>query len=228
MRSASDISVPATLLAARIDTLLDAELSPLGFEKIRPRLWVESKRPPIRRLFEFRALKGESYSARWGFSLDYVPVLSGQRLRWKRTPKTAAFDLCIDPIDLGRDHRDWPHLSRFIWPAKTYDWDNVTRIVRNAARAARPDFNRVNSIEDILAIFCERSTMKFTRFSLENYIQTHIAWGLSLTAVGELSEAEKHLQIYCSRFSIDRDDRVLRQAEQEAMRATHPIPDVLR
>jgi hypothetical protein len=136
--------------------------------------------------------------------------------------------LCIDPIDTGRDHRDWPQLSRSIWPAKTYDWDNVTRIVRNAAKTARPDFNCVSSIADIPTIFRERSTMKFTRFSLENYIQTHIAWGLCLIATGERDEGERHLQTYCTKFEIDRDDRILRQAEQEAVRAMRPISDVQR
>jgi hypothetical protein len=220
--------VPAQVLAARIDALLDGELSPLGFEKVQPRRWVESKHPPLRKLFEFQAFKGESYSARWGFALDFVPVLRGEKLRWKHTAKTTTFDLCIDPIDTGRDHRDWPRLSRSIWPAKTYDWDNVTRTVRNAAKAARPDFNRVSSIADIPTIFRERSTMKFTRFSPENYIQTHIAWGLCLIATGKPDEGESHLQIYCAHFEIDRDDRILRQAEQEALRAMRPTHYVQR
>ncbi len=208
--------------------ILGDDLSPLGFERIRPRHWVESKHPPLRRLFEFQALKGESYSARWGFALDFVPVLRGDRLRWKRTAKTTTFDLCIDPIDAGRNHRDWPRLSRSIWPAKIYDWNNLTRTVRNAAKAAQPDFDRVNSIEDIPALYRERSTMKFSRFSLENYIQTHIAWGLCLIATGKPEEGESHLQTYCTKFEIDRDDRILREAEREAVEAMRPAPDMRR
>jgi hypothetical protein len=197
--------------------ILDAELSPLGFERIRPRLWVESKHPPIRRLFEFQPMKGETYSARWGFSLDFVPIQRAETLAWKRTAKTARFDLSIDPIDSEGRPREWFSVSRFIYPAKKYDWDKLVRTVKDTAKGARPDFNRVNSIEDIVAIFRERSTMESKRFSLENYVQTHIAWGLCLIANGEPGEGEKHLQIHCAAFSIDRNDRILRQAEQTAI-----------
>jgi hypothetical protein len=197
--------------------ILDGELSPLGFERIRPRLWVESKHLPIRRLFEFQPIKGDVYSARWGFSLDFVPIQRAEKLAWKRTAKTARFDLSIDPIDSEGRPRRWFSVCRSAYPAKKYDWDSFVRTVKDTAKGARPDFNRVNSIEDIVAIFRERSTMKFNRFSLENYIQTHIAWGLSLIAIGEPDEGEKHLQNYCARFSIDRNDRILRQAEQTAI-----------
>jgi hypothetical protein len=194
--------------------ILDGELSPLGFERIRPRLWVESKHPPI---FEFQPIKGDVYSARWGFSLDFVPIQRAEKLAWKRTAKTARFDLSIDPIESEGRPREWCSVRRFIYPAKQYDWDKLVRTVKDTAKGARPDFNRVNSIEDIVAIFRERSTMKFKRFSLENYVQTHIAWGLSLIAIGEPDEGEKHLQTPCAIFSIDRNDRILRQAEQTAI-----------
>jgi hypothetical protein len=89
----------ASVLADKIDEIIGAELSPLGFEQIRPRRWVATAQPPIRRIFEFQALKGATYSARWGLSLDFVPLWRADGLRWKRTAKTANFDLCIDPID---------------------------------------------------------------------------------------------------------------------------------
>jgi hypothetical protein len=197
--------------------ILDGELSPLGFERIRPRMWLESKRPPIRRLFEFQPIKGEVYSARWGFALDFVPIQRAEKLAWKRTAKPARFDLSIDPIDSEGHPREWHSVSRFIYPAKKYDWGKLVRTVEDTAKGARPDFNRVNSIEDIVALFRERSTMKFKRFSLDNYVQTHIAWGLALIAIGAPEEGERHLQTYCATFSIDRNDRILRQAEQTAI-----------
>ena len=212
----SPSEIPAAELSARIDLILERELSPLGFERIRPRLWVESKHPPIRRLFEFQPIARAVYSARWGFSLDFVPIQRAQKLAWKRTAKTARFDLSIDPIDSEGRPREWFSVRRFAYPAKEYDWASFGRAVNDTATGARPDFNRVNSIEDIVAIFRERSTMKFKRFYLENYIQTHIAWGLSLIAIGEPDEGERHLLDYCARFSIDRNDPILRQAEQAA------------
>ena len=218
MLTADQIAVPAPVLAARIDMIVHAQLSPLGFERIRPRFWVEGLGPPIRRLFEFQALKGASYSARWGFSLDFVPIQRNSRLQWKRTAKTASFDLCIDPIDqVGQVPDSW-YVSRFIFPLKAYDWSKFTRTIKNATLVAQPDFNRIKSISDIVAIFNERSAMKFRRFSLENYVQTHLAWGLCLMAVGEAEEGERHLEKYCTRFSVDRANPKLRDAECEARR----------
>jgi len=175
MLTADQIEVPAPVLAARIDMIVHAQLSPLGFERIRPRFWVEGRGAPIRRLFEFQPLKGASYSARSGFSLDFVPIKRSSRLQWKRTAKTASFDLCIDPIDQAGEVRDAWYVSRFIFPLKSYDWNKFTRTVKNATLAAQPDFSRVKSIDDIVAIFNERSALKFRRFSLENYIKTHLA-----------------------------------------------------
>jgi hypothetical protein len=218
MLTADQIEVPAPVLAARIDMIVHAQLSPLGFERIRPRFWVEGQGPPIRRLFEFQALKGASYSARWGFSLDFVPIQRSSRLQWKRTAKTASFDLCIDPIDQAGEVPDSWYVSRFIFPLKSYDWSKFTRTVKNATLVAQPDFSRIISIGDIVAIFNERSAMKFRRFSLENYIQTHLAWGLCLMAIGEAEEGERHLEKYCDRFSVDRTDRIICEAEREAKR----------
>jgi hypothetical protein len=206
-------------MAARLDMALHAELSPLGFERIRARRWVAGTHPPIRRIFEFQPLKGEQYSGRWGFSLDFVPILKNGKLRWKRTSRSATFDLCIDPIDTEGGPRDWCSLSRFIYPSKTYDWSRVWRTVKATTQAARTDFSRGNSIDKVASIFRERSTMRSRRFLLENYPQTHIAWGLCLIALGRLAEGETHLEKYCCQFSVDRHDRILDQAVQEATKA---------
>jgi hypothetical protein len=217
--SKSQMSVDARVLAARIDMILHSELSPLGFERIGPRRWVDSSRPPIRRMFEFQRLKGEGYSTRWGFSIDFVPTQRNGKLAWKRTARTARFDLCIDPID--REERvEWRSISGFIVPQKTYDWGKVTRAVLDGVRAAQPDFARVASPRNVVEVFRERSAMQFRRFTLENYIRTDIAWGLCLVSLGHYEEAEIHLQKYCARFSIDRNNRILRAAEQAASSIT--------
>jgi hypothetical protein len=211
--------VPPEILARRMEMILHVEFSPLGFEKVRACRWVESADRPIRKLFEFRSLKGASYSARWGYSLDFVPIRSNGKLRWKRTARAAEFDLCIDPLDTDDGPHDQYRLSRVIFPLKIHDWNRIARVVKRATRTAQEDFNRVNSIENIVGIFRERSAMVFKRFSLDNYVQTHIAWGLCLVALGKLDEAENHLQSYCSHQSVDRNDPILRQAEQEAIKA---------
>lgn len=198
----------APLPASAIDELVGAELSPLGFTPIRPRRWVRTPRSGIRDIFEFQALKGGVYSARWGFSLDFVPLLHGDRLRWKRTAKTADFDLCIDPIDEYGAPPEWCSFCR----STSQHEGRMVLAVKEAARAAKLDFSRANSIGDVVAMFRQRAALRLRRFGLENYPQTHLAWGLSLVAVGDLTEGERHLELFCGRFSINRQNRMIRQA----------------
>jgi len=106
----------------------------LGFQRTRPRRWVDNTTPPICKIFEFQPLKGLSYSARWGFSLDFVPIKKGGCLRWKRTAKTAQFDLCIDPTDIEGGPHDSRSVSLFSFPGKTYDW---SRVAKNTTAAAK-------------------------------------------------------------------------------------------
>jgi hypothetical protein len=168
-----------------MNSVLCAELSSLpGFEPVRPRRWVGSAKAPIREIFEFQALKGASYSARWGFSLDFVPVIRIGRASWKRTSRSAEFDLCIDPIDELGQVPPWCSFVQFT-KAEEIETAALIRIAASASHAARRDFDRVRSINDVVAIFSERASISFRRFSLRNYVQTHLAWGLGLIAVGE-------------------------------------------
>ena len=178
-------------LVDKIDEVIGGELSPRGFERIRPRRWIGTVRPLIRGIFELHALKGSIYSARWGLSLDFVPLWRADKFRWKRTSRAADFDLCIDPID-----QNGVPLSRhsFCRPFRgRADTARMALVAKESTRAAKLDFNRANSISDVVAMFQDRATMRFRRFSPENYTQTHLAWGLSLIALGEAAEGERHL-----------------------------------
>lgn len=211
-----------------IDLIIGAELSPLGFERSRLRRWVAAVQPPIRKIVEFQALKGSVYSARWGFYLDFVPLLHSDELRWKGTAKTADFDLCIDPIDQAGVQLDWCSFPRPIWPHDVGNFAKIDFAVKESMRAAKLDFGRANSISDIVAMFEERATMRFQRFALEHYTQTHLAWGLSLIAIGETAEGERHIKLFCVRYLIDRNDRMIRQAvlaAKEVRTASKRSPD---
>ncbi len=82
---------------AVIAPLLRERLEPLGFGEIAPRRWIDGSKPPARRLFELELLKGAGLKACWGFSLDFVPHLSGGRVRWHRSDKTAMLYVFVDP-----------------------------------------------------------------------------------------------------------------------------------
>jgi hypothetical protein len=204
-------------LADRIDEELRLKLSPIGFEPVRARRWVSGTIAPIHKIFEFQAMKGGWYSARWGFSLDFVPVVRNGRLRRKRTSKSVEFDLCIDPIDEIGIAPDWCSFVE-IATLKEVDASHLIRVVRAATRAAHDDFARVNSVGDVVTVFHERASMAFRRFSLENYVQTHIAWGLCLLAVGKRAEGEEHIRLFCEKNGINRNDPLIHKAESELAR----------
>jgi hypothetical protein len=214
--------MPAPASPDKIDQFIGGHLAPLGFERTRPRHWVQTSRLHIRSIFEFQALKGGQYSARWGLSLDFVPRLRAGELRWKRTAKTANFDLCIDPIDEHGYVPRWCSFSRSTPPGE----DRMALTAKATTRAAKLDFGRVTSIFDVIAIFRQRAAMRFRRFSLPNYVQTDLAWGLSLIAVREVAEGERHLQLFCDRFLIDRQDKMIRQAILAANDVATPITPI--
>ena len=72
------------------------------------------------------------------------------------------------------------------------------------------------SVENVISLFDERARMSFERFSLENYTQTHLAWGLALIAVGKQVEGESHILEFCERFGVEWSDPLLLKAEAAA------------
>jgi hypothetical protein len=166
-------------------------------------------------MFGFYPLKGMRYTAHWGFSLDFVPHLKGGHLRWKRTSKTASLDLCIDPTDESGGVPAWCSIG-FYPPIAVPARNEIVEVAAATSQKASTDFARVASVRDIVALFEERSKMKFRRFSLKNYVQTDIAWGLALIAVGRPDEGETHIAAYCQHFRVDRDDPLLDKARLAA------------
>ncbi len=58
--------------------------------------------------------------------------------------------------------------------------------------------------------------MQFRRFSLQNYAQTDLAWGLLLLATGKAEEGYRRLANFCESFEIDRSTAILQKAVAEA------------
>src|SRR5262249_33447793 len=100
-------SVPAAELDGIFAESFGSILSAQGFEQVDRRRWVRSAKLPIREMFSIVAMKGACFSPCWGFSLDFVPHVSGSSVRWHRTAKAAIFDLCYDPIDYTTNAREW-------------------------------------------------------------------------------------------------------------------------
>jgi hypothetical protein len=177
------------------------------------RRWVSEPNGGIRRIVDFEAIKGGRYSARWGFSIEFVPKLKGRRLAWKRTLATADFDLCLDPIDVAGDPPKWCSIDTN---------DSVRRVgdVASAVhKAASSDFAGVTSLAELVQLFERRSRMAFRRFSLENYVQTESAWGLALLALGQDEESSVRLSRFCQQHNVDPATPLLAKAKILARRA---------
>src|SRR5690349_12890117 len=92
------------LSAAQRDAIvarhLRAHLPQQGLIEAAPRRWIDGSKPPARRLFSIELLKGAAMTAAWGFSLDFVPHVSGGKLRWHRTDRAAMLDVVVNPKNL--------------------------------------------------------------------------------------------------------------------------------
>jgi hypothetical protein len=185
--------------------------APEGLQRVADRRWVSEPHDGIRRILEFQALKGAQYSARWGLSVDFVPNLQGARLSWKRTAKTAMFDLCIDPIDVEGHVPNWCALT-----ADTRD-GAMKKIVRAVREQASRDFARINTLHDLRELFQLRAAMRFRRFGPKNYVQTDLAWGLVEMATGDQEGGAKRIAAFCDRFGVPPETPILVKAKREAL-----------
>lgn len=184
--------------------------APDGFERTSDRRWVSEPRNEIRRILEFQAIKGAQYSARWGFGVDFVPKVRGGRPSWKRTSKTADFDVTIDPID------DAGSVQRWCSIVATDSVRHVDAVARDVWAKASEDFARVVAVADLLDLMNARATMTFRRFGPHNYVQTDLTRGLIQIAVGDLDEGMTLVGTFCERFDVLQDDAVLAKAVAHA------------
>lgn len=191
--------VPAAEVDVILSKVFDARLAARGFHKIAPRKWVRSAKPEIREVFQVLAMKGASYSPVWGFSLDYVPHISGASLQWHRTSRSAYLDLRYDPLDYveppSREFEAW-FVHTFYGRRKTTN--DAVRVARIAFSLATAFFNQVLTINDLPKAFEQQIKLtqegKVHRFGFYNYIQHPIAYALTLAKLGQLSKAESVLE----------------------------------
>jgi len=92
----------------------------------------------------------------------------------------------------------------------------VAKIGKASFDVAIADLNEVITLGDLADLFQIRSAMEFRRFSLENYCQTDLAWGLALIAIGQDRAGQDHLDAFCENFNLTRDLAALKKAEAEA------------
>jgi len=196
------------LRAAERDSIVashvNERLHPLGFVQVKPRRWVDGSAAPVRRVFEMVLLKGAAINPWWGFSLDFVPHLSGGRLCWHRSNRAARFDLFFY-LD-GRKYLD-------IWGSKYVHFSHgaaslrrdLERVMPVALEQAQETWRRGSTLSGILDIVREIRERKINSF----YV--FFRWRLPLTfmflsaKVGDLAAAQAELEAYARDQELDED-----------------------
>jgi hypothetical protein len=175
---------------------LNTRLQGLGFVQVAPRRWVDGSSAPVRRMFEMQLLKGAAMKARWGFSLDFVPHLSGGRVCWHRSNRAATFDVFVDL-------EDRPYAS-FLYGAVWLHHD-LERLVPIVLERAQETWRCGSTPAGVLEIVREIRERKINSF----YV--YFNWHLPLTFMflsaktGDLTAAEAELDAYARKYELAED-----------------------
>jgi hypothetical protein len=183
--------------------MLRERLGPLGLTDIAPRRWIDGSKPPARRLFELQLLKGASLKACWGFSLDFVPHLSGGSLRWHRSNKAARLDVFVDPRVLTQ--------PCFLYGAEKFRSELVS-LLKQAVPAAEVVWARGATFAGMLDIICEIRERATNCLGYRNYTQLPLACMFLAAKVGDADLAKRELEEYLQRNWLDeREAKKLRR-----------------
>jgi hypothetical protein len=177
--SASERDAIATLM-------MRERLEPLGLAEIAPRRWIDGSKPPARRLFELQLLKGASLKACWGFSLDFVPHVTGG-IRWHRSDKTAKLDVIIDPVALPQ--------PCFLYGPERFRVE-LEALLPEAVVGAQRDWDKGSTYEGMLELIRGIREKNTNCFGFRNYTQLPLAFAFLLAKTGSMELAGHELEEY--------------------------------
>jgi hypothetical protein len=199
---------------AAIHLAFDSILGADGFVRAGDMKWVRSRGPVIRDVILVYALKGGMYTTRWGVSLDFVPHITNDVLRWHRSPTSARIDLGYDPLDFidgrigafnARPPTDDPAFEplSLVDPAqaRTSWWEisawrppsdgpgEQTRAAKQVMAMSTPWLAAIRDLNSLLAAFEREQRRPSNRFPFDAYVQHRLAYAFALAAANETSKA---------------------------------------
>jgi len=182
------------LTAAHRDAIVASELRgylpSLGLHEVAPRRWIDGSRPPVRRLFELRLLKGAAITPWWGFSLDFVPHISGGALRWHRSDRTAMLDVIINPAGIVQ--------PSFLYGARRLT-DDLRELLAEIVPAIERTWLRGSTDASMLEIIHDLKEHGGNCYHYENYTQLPLAHAFLTAKIGDVGSARRLLQNYMSK-----------------------------
>jgi hypothetical protein len=178
--------VPIKTIHEVVAHTLEPLLCEMGFEFQKPLHWVRSTDAPLRQLFCLRQWKGGAVAPAWGLSLDFVPHVSGDTVKWHRTAKSALFDIGYDANDRSMEFyytKGIEHIQQL-----------APKILPGAVQAAQEFWATIKLVGDLPAAF-EALKAHTARGGLGfyNYFQYPIAYAFSLAVAGEKYAAQQEL-----------------------------------
>jgi hypothetical protein len=190
------------LTAAERDAIvalhLNEHLLPLGLTPVGSRAWVDRSGTQAKRMFELALLKGAGMRARWGFSLDFVPHISGGRVRWHRSENTAMLDVIIDP---SKNVLLEP--TSILGAARLHD--DLDRLLPAAVEKAKETWRRGVTERGLLELVREIRERQTNYLPFDVYTQLPLTYVLLSAKLGDLAVAERELDHYISRLKVDDD-----------------------
>lgn len=178
------------IVSPAVETLLQ----PLGFEVQAPLCWLRSVDAPIRQVFCLKQWKGGKLAPAWGLSLDFVPHVSGNNIRWHRTAKSARFDLTWDTRDRALDI-SYSHGPETIA-------NHAPAVLSTAIAQAESFWSTARLIADLPDAFEQvRAHLSSGGLGFYNYVQHPLAYAFVLAMNGKPEAAEEAFQRYSSRLS---------------------------
>lgn len=181
---------------ASVTSHLQQYLPQLGLSAIHPRTWADAARSPARRVFELMLLKGAQMRARWGFSLDFVPHISGGRTRWHRSARAPLLDVIIEPRKGILPQPTYIHGARRLH-------DDLKMLLPAAVERAQETWRRGETEQGMLDLVREIREDHTNYFPFEMYVQLPLAYSFLSARLGDLISAEKELDHYLSRVKLN-------------------------
>jgi hypothetical protein len=177
---------------------VNERLIPDHFEEIGTLNWVCSVDAPIRQVFGFGQWKGGKVAPRWGVSLDFVPHISGGKIKWHRTAKSAMCDLNVDARDPALD------LS-YMYGTGPIE-DRAAQVVLEAVRRARDFWDRTRGISDLpRAIDWLRTYLSGPGLGFYNYVQHPLAVAFVCAINHQPAQAVTELENFIERSPLHHD-----------------------
>jgi hypothetical protein len=203
-------SVPAAMVYQAFEDLVQP--ASFGFRDIRKGLYGRIVNEDIVHIMKLQAMKGRSYTVRWGVSLTYFPHEWRSGLRWHRSFKSSRFDLFELPGDSSSDWRENDKDQVHTLNGKPYLLETLQIMWNRLEPRIDNWFSSIRSLHGVLERAIEQSERKWV---LSHHPSPELVYAITLSRMGRQEEALAALNRY---FDLRRETQ---EAQENLEKALH-------